>query len=66
MNWNLACNVLSVSLGAMAVYWGARYPMTAIALAFLSGITVALSSRYDMTGKMLPDQQEGDTHGTQK
>ena len=64
MNWNLACNVFSVLLGAMAVYWGARYPMTAIALAFLSGIIVALSSRFDMA--MLSDQQEGDTHGTQK
>jgi hypothetical protein len=48
MNWNLAWNVLSVLLGAMAVYWGARYPMTAIALAFLSGIIVTLSARLDM------------------
>ena len=48
MNWNLAWNVLSVLLGAVAVYWAARYPMIAIALAFLSGIIVALSSRFDM------------------
>ena len=48
MNWNLAWNVLSVLLGAVAVYWAARYPMIAIALAFLSGVIVALSSRFDM------------------
>ena len=48
MNWNLLWNILSVLLGAMAVYWAARYPMIAIALAFLSGIIVALSSRFDM------------------
>ena len=48
MNWDLAWNILSVLLGAMAVYWGARYPMTAIALAFLSGIIVTLSARLDM------------------
>ena len=49
MNWNLVWNVLSVLLGAVAVYWAARYPMIAIALAFLSGIIVALSARLDMT-----------------
>jgi len=64
MNWNLFWNILSVLLGAVAVYWAARYPMTAIALAFLSGIIVALSSRFDMA--MLSDPQEGDTHGTEK
>ena len=48
MNWNLLWNILSVLLGAMAVYWAARYPMIAIAVAFVSGIIVALSARIDM------------------
>jgi hypothetical protein len=64
MNWNLAWNVLSVLLGAMAVYWGARYPMTAIALAFLSGIIVAMSSRFDMA--IMSDHQKGEIRDTQK
>ena len=49
MNWNLLWNILSVVCGALAVYYAAWYPMAAIGLAFVSGISVALSARLDFT-----------------
>jgi zinc transporter ZupT len=48
MNWNLLWNVLSVLLGAVAVYVANVSSILAIALAFLSGLIVALSARLDM------------------
>jgi hypothetical protein len=48
LNWNLVLNILSVLCGSLAVYYAARYPMAAIILAFLSGINVALSARFDI------------------
>ena len=48
MNWNLLWNVLAVLLGAVAVYVANVSSILAIALAFLSGLIVALSARLDM------------------
>lgn len=48
INWNLLWNIIAVLLGAVAVYVSTRYHVVAIALAFTSGVIVALSARLDM------------------
>ena len=48
MNWDLLWNIISVALGALAVFLSSRYPMAAVGLGFSSGIIVALSARFDM------------------
>ena len=49
LNWNLLWNIGAVLLGAMSVYTTTWYPIGSITLAFLAGIVVTLSARFDMT-----------------
>jgi EamA domain-containing membrane protein RarD len=53
MNLNLIWNIVAVILGALAVYNAvlhcSEYPMISLVCAFMSGIIVSFSAKFDMS-----------------